>query len=279
MPISIPLQLKRTTSANRTSYTPKDGEPIVEKDTKKLFIGNGSTPGGVELFSGGGVYQQSLPPTDTQSIWIDSSAGAGNAWPVSLYIAGNWVSIGTYDDSTQNFTASGSGGGTPASSNIVGSVISFAGNAAPTGFLECNGSAISRATYADLFAIIGTNYGNGNGSSTFNLPDYRGQFLRGFDNGAGNDPNAAARTNRGDGTTGNAVGTKQGANYASHKHSGTGGTIQLTRGSGSAGFTWFLAGGNGYGLTGAVPATINTAFAGGSETRPKNIYVIYCIAY
>ena len=60
-------------------------------------------------------------------------------------------------------------------------------NSVPTGYLECNGAAISRATYADLFAVIGTNYGVGDGSTTFNLPDLRGEFIRGFDNGRGID--------------------------------------------------------------------------------------------
>jgi len=274
MTISIPLQIKRTTSANRTSYTPAIGEIIAEMDSKILYVGNGTLAGGL-AFSAGGVLQQGAAPNDLQSIWVDSSAGAGNLWPVSININGNWVSIGDYDDSTQTFSAAGSG----SSASPAGSIITYAGDIPPVGYLECNGSAISRTIYASLFSVIGTNYGNGNGSTTFNLPDYRGQFLRGFDNGAGNDPNAAARTNRGDGTTGNANGTKQGQSFASHNHSGSGGTIQLKKGSGGAGFTWFLAGGNSSGLTAPTAATITTAASGGSETRPKNIYVLYCIAY
>ena len=55
----------------------------------------------------------------------------------------------------------------------VGSLTMFAGAAAPSGWLFCNGAAVSRSTYADLFAVVGTTYGAGNGSTTFNLPDLR----------------------------------------------------------------------------------------------------------
>ena len=68
-----------------------------------------------------------------------------------------------------------------------GSVFCMAVATVPSGYLECNGAAVSRTTYAALFAIIGTAYGTGNGSSTFNLPDLRGEFIRGFDNGRGVD--------------------------------------------------------------------------------------------
>jgi len=60
-----------------------------------------------------------------------------------------------------------------------GGIIPFAGTSAPTGFLMCDGSAVSRTTYAALYSIIGTTYGSGDGSTTFNLPDMRGAFPRG----------------------------------------------------------------------------------------------------
>ena len=59
---------------------------------------------------------------------------------------------------------------------LTGIIFPFAGSTAPTGFLLCNGSAVSRTTYASLFAIIGTNYGAGNGTTTFNLPDFLGKI-------------------------------------------------------------------------------------------------------
>ena len=60
----------------------------------------------------------------------------------------------------------------------AGMVMYFANATVPQGWLQCNGAVISRATYVDLFSAIGTVYGTGNGSTTFNLPDFRGQFLR-----------------------------------------------------------------------------------------------------
>ena len=71
--------------------------------------------------------------------------------------------------------------------DMVGMVAAFAANSAPTGWLAADGSAVSRTTYARLFSRIGTIYGSGNGTTTFNLPDGRGVFLRGFDAGRGLD--------------------------------------------------------------------------------------------
>jgi microcystin-dependent protein len=90
---------------------------------------------------------------------------------------------------------------------------------APAGWLLCDGSAVSRTTYATLFGAIGINFGGGHGIATFNLPDLRGRFMRGADHGAGRDPNAAARTaSNAMGPTGDTVGTLQGDAFASHSH-------------------------------------------------------------
>ena len=72
-----------------------------------------------------------------------------------------------------------------------GAVMYFAGQTAPSGWLKANGAAVSRSTYAALFAAIGTTYGAGDGSSTFNLPDLRGEFVRGWDDGRGIDSGRA----------------------------------------------------------------------------------------
>lgn len=61
----------------------------------------------------------------------------------------------------------------------AGTVIAFAGSAAPEGFIACNGALIDRTTYADLFAAIGTIYGEGDGSTTFALPDLTDRFIQG----------------------------------------------------------------------------------------------------
>jgi microcystin-dependent protein len=72
-----------------------------------------------------------------------------------------------------------------------GLVAFFARNTAPSGWLKANGAAVSRTAYADLFAAIGTTFGAGDGVNTFNLPDLRGEFVRGWDNGRGVDAGRA----------------------------------------------------------------------------------------
>lgn len=94
----------------------------------------------------------------------------------------------------------------------VGAVLPFSGPLAsvPAGFLACDGSEVLRADFPELFAVIGTLHGAGDGSTTFHLPDYRGRFARGVDAGAGRDPASDARgaMNPG-GSTGDNVGTIQ----------------------------------------------------------------------
>jgi hypothetical protein len=93
----------------------------------------------------------------------------------------------------------------------VGSLISYAGATAPSGYLLCDGSAVSRTTYSDLFSVLSTTYGAGNGSTTFNLPDLRGRVPV----GAGNDGTAANNVSR-------TVGAKSGdTRLQSHSHTGT----------------------------------------------------------
>lgn len=75
--------------------------------------------------------------------------------------------------------------------DMVGMVSAFAANSAPTGWLAANGSLVSRITYARLFSRIGTTFGAGDGSTTFALPDMRGEFVRGWDNGRGVDSGRA----------------------------------------------------------------------------------------
>ena len=71
--------------------------------------------------------------------------------------------------------------------NPTGMVIWVAMSSAPTGFIKANGAAVSRTTYSALFAAIGTTFGAGDGSTTFNVPDLRGEFVRGWDDSRGVD--------------------------------------------------------------------------------------------
>lgn len=72
---------------------------------------------------------------------------------------------------------------------LSGLVLPFAGSTPPDGWLLCDGSAVSRTTHADLFDVIGTTYGAGDGATTFNLPDLRGRVLAGLDNMGGTSAN------------------------------------------------------------------------------------------
>lgn len=81
----------------------------------------------------------------------------------------------------------------------VGTLIAYGDNSEPTDYLECDGAEINRTTYATLFAVIGETYGVGNGTTTFDLPDSRAEFLRGWDNGRGIDSGRTFGTSQ-DGT-------------------------------------------------------------------------------
>lgn len=148
----------------------------------------------------------------------------------------------------------------------IGTVMTWTVPTVPVGYLECNGAAISRTTFADLFAVLLTDYGNGNGSTTFNIPDYRGEFLRGWAHGSTNDPDRASRTDKGNGVIADNVGTKQGFVMQSHNHfvreySGHEGNISFSH------------------INSATNANTGdrTGSTGGNETRPRNVNVQYII--
>ena len=91
----------------------------------------------------------------------------------------------------------------------TGVLYPYAGSSAPSGYVLCDGSAISRTTYAELFAVLGTAYGSGDGSTTFNVPDLRGRVPAGKDNMGGS---AASRlTTAGSGVNGASLGATGGA--------------------------------------------------------------------
>lgn len=87
----------------------------------------------------------------------------------------------------------------------VGTIMSRAADSDPEGYLYCNGQAVSRTEYSELFAEVGITYGAGDGLTTFNLPDFRGYFPRGFDDGRGLD-------------TGRVFGSEQDDELGSHDH-------------------------------------------------------------
>jgi len=180
----------------------------------------------------------------------------------------------------------------------VGSIFCRAFSVVPAGYLECNGAAVSRTTYSALFALIGEYYGAGNGSTTFNLPDLRGEFIRGFDNGRGVDSGRSIGTlqtadnnSHSHGYTNTGI-TVSGANHAHNirkinlgqNNQGTVGRVGVTLGSGQAYQIGYDASDNLVGsvvknsgnlsMSGNVGITISPA---GSEARPRNIALMYII--
>jgi microcystin-dependent protein len=153
----------------------------------------------------------------------------------------------------------------------VGSLAYWPSETPPDGWLERDGSAISRTTYANLFAVIGTMYGSGDGSTTFNLPDDRGLFERGWAHGSSNDPDRASRTDRGDGTTGDHVGTMQASDFKSHSHSYKYAGDITTGGA------------NGYRVIGTGSPSVDSSapdnIITGNETRPINRAYMPIIKY
>ena len=150
----------------------------------------------------------------------------------------------------------------------AGFIKPFGGTTPPSGFLECNGASLLRASYADLFAAIGFAWGAADGTR-FNLPDLRGRFPRGWDHGASRDPDKATRTasNLG-GNIGDNVGSVQTGQVGPHAHPSH---MNLTVGTDVGGHS--IREGNG-------PQWIEDGeLSTGSETRPINANVMYCIKY
>lgn len=172
---------------------------------------------------------------------------------------------------------------TDAIGKVAGEVFYTARSTAPAGSLKANGAAISRTAYAALFGAIGTTYGAGDGFNTFNLPDLRGEFLRGLDDGRGVD-------------AGRVLGSPQTSQNLAHTHTGT----TNSDGAHSHGYTDgrpVNPAGNGLAAGSQVPGvweridakttdtagshthTFTTGSTGGTEARPRNIALLACIKY
>jgi microcystin-dependent protein len=135
----------------------------------------------------------------------------------------------------------------------------------PDGWLECDGSAISRITYNYLYSNIGETFGIGDGYTTFNVPDLRGLFVRAQNSMALIDPDALSRTDRGDGITGDFVGTIQDSQSRGHLH-----RCYLVAPIPFSGFT--------FGGTWSL-GTINTYYRGSTEMQPNNMSLKFIIRY
>lgn len=159
----------------------------------------------------------------------------------------------------------------------VGTYIQHAGASAPAGYLACNGSAVSRSTYAALFGVIATTYGVGDGSTTFNLPDARGLVMVGAGaHGTMTRANGAAYN-------GGVLGATRNDQLQGHWHD------NKISGSGTAGRRAVTAAGTGnpdntavsgdYAVTSPVTDGVNGTPRTGDETRPAEIAVLVCIKF
>ncbi len=194
--------------------------------------------------------------------------------------------------------ASPDGGVTSVATVPVGTVIAFAGplSAVPAGWLACDGTLYdgTQAKYAALFGVIGTAHGGTTSLSQFNVPDYRGMFLRGVDTaGAGSrDPDSATRTAAATGgNTGNAVGSVEAQGTSrnglaltdpGHAHTVVDGSGAIATGPALGAGTYVVPTSLSSGttiVTTTVTPTGVTLGAGDHETRPVNAYVNYIIKY
>ena len=153
----------------------------------------------------------------------------------------------------------------------AGVIMPFGGETVPTGWLECDGSSLERAgTYNRLYLAIGTKHGAADGTH-FNLPDLRGQFLRGWDHGRAKDPDAASRTAAATGgATGDHVGTEQADQNKAHTH-----TTDVIGDTSAGGIN---AERLKFESDDSNPLRSHTSSSsGGTEARPNNIALLYCI--
>lgn len=238
-------------------------------------------------------------PADELKDYIPGSAEIGTGAPAEPFPGMLWWNTTTGRLNVYNGTAWVDA--SPAPDAVVtvfpGMVMYHTTTTVPTGWLKANGAAISRSAYSALFAVIGTAYGAGNGSTTFNLPDLRGEFIRCLDEGRGADYTNPWR----------GIGTFQDQSYLSHTHAvGDPGhahgvydpghahvynrTDPSTNGGVNLGFQFFAltglsqpgvgtsASGTGIGIYGAGTGIYIVA-NGGSETRPRNVALLPIIKY
>jgi microcystin-dependent protein/peptidoglycan hydrolase CwlO-like protein len=156
-----------------------------------------------------------------------------------------------------------------AANTPVGSILLFSMAQLPANFLACNGDLVSRSTYSALFSAIGTWFGEGDGTTTFAVPDCRGQFVRGLDAGRGLDTTARTRI----AGASSDLGSTQSDQIGQHAHqmweamsrdSTWGDTSSTSAGGFNGGPALFFA-------------HTNTGTTGSSETVPRNIALVYAI--
>lgn len=206
---------------------------------------------------------------------VDAS---GSALTGGELVAGVEVTI-VYNSGSDHFRIAYSQPVTPPSAP-TGAVLDFAGASAPSGWLLCYGQPVSRTTYADLFAVVGTTYGVGDGSTTFNLPDLRGRVAAGRDDmggvGANRITGSSGPANWGDnlgGVSGAQTHTLTAAQMPVHDHPMFTNTGPSNSGSAGAGYIAQLSSASAYTLLHTTNNTANTNMIGnaGSGQEHQNM--------
>lgn len=260
---------------------------VIIPSVDKMYLIRNSTSGGqsvlVKTASGSGA---TVPNACTVALYCDGTnvfqaSPAYNATTSSVIVPGDLLVTGTIS-------------GTLAVSSVpTSTILEYGGTSAPTGYLMCDGAAVSRSTYAALFAVIGTTYGAGNGSTTFNVPDRRDRvgigagstYARGQTGGAATGTTSLDGLHSHTGVTGSTVLTT--LQIPSHTHSGntnTDGAHSHTTSSGAPNFVTegtgttanVSAGGGGYVLntitsSGSHSHSFTTNSAGGGQGHTHTI--------
>jgi microcystin-dependent protein len=266
--------------------TDPDSSPFVVDSTGNVGIGTASPAnkldvagGAIQISTAGGTARTIISADSTDSIFAASDTrnftiktNSATRLTINATDATSTVPVVLPGDPTSALQAA------PKqyvdAAGPAGAIMAFAGTTAPSGWLKCEGQAVSQTTYASLYAAIGTNWNTGGeGAGNFRLPDLRGMFVRGTGTNA---------TGSSSGAVGPSVGTYAADTYLNHTHTDSGHTHTYTapNSPGAA------PGGVGTGAvqtitTGTATSTgtanIQTSTTGGTETKPKNYGVLYII--
>lgn len=161
----------------------------------------------------------------------------------------------------------------PMSSVPPGMIGAF--NSVPEGWLRCNGAAVSRTTYAALFAVIGTKYGSGDGSTTFNLPNLHHRFIE----ATTSDSEIGDRVSEGlPNITGDFFGNRDGGTSYGFGSSGT--TSGAFYNAGSSGYTAYAAGNaRDRGSIGFRASYSDSSYGSSSYVQPSSLRLVHCIKF
>ena len=256
----------------------------------QLWFDTSQNPDELKIYDGANfvrVDPQGITQTagDARYLQLDSASGSPTSAASYLQLAGGTLTgnLTLVGDPSSNNMASNkkyvddSIAAIPAATDLTpaGTIIYSARSTPPTGYLAADGAAISRTTFSALFAAIGTTYGNGNGSTTFNVPDLRGEFIRGLDSGRGVDSGRALGSAQGDQNKQH----NHGVNDPGHRHT-TNTDLEdpnssgITQGPGSRQHGILSSGTN---ILNNNTTGISIVNDGGTETRPRNIALLACI--